>query len=161
MDELAPVIARVAFVGVMVIGGSIFAFSTFIMAALKQVPDQEGIRAMQQINESVFTPWFMAPFFGTAALSLVAVVIATSNTDQRWWLSLLGAGALYFLGLFVVTAAGNVPLNNKLASVEATDPIAHEVWRRYLIEWTRWNHLRTFASIGSALLFVESLRLMG
>ena len=91
MDELAPVIARVAFVGVMVIGGSIFAFSTFIMASLKQLPDQEGIRAMQQINESVFTPWFMAPFFGTAALSLVAVVIATSNTDQRWWLSLLGA----------------------------------------------------------------------
>lgn len=35
MDDLATILMRFAIVGVMVVGGSLFAFSTFIMAALK------------------------------------------------------------------------------------------------------------------------------
>lgn len=76
MDDLVTILIRLAIVGTMVIGGSLFAFSTFIMAALKRLSDAEGIRAMQQINKTVFTPWFMVPFFGTALLSLCAVAFA-------------------------------------------------------------------------------------
>lgn len=45
----------------------------------------------------------------------------------------------------------NVPLNNLLAS---TGP---ENWARYLSTWTRWNHLRTLASIGAAALFIAAI----
>lgn len=161
MDEIVSILVRAAIVGVAVVGGSLFAFSTFIMAALKRLPDPEAVRAMQKINTTVFTPWFMGPFFGTAVLSIGAIVIATSNTSQQWWLHLLGAGALYAAGLFGVTVVGNVPLNEKLARLDADEREAAEFWQRYSAAWTRWNHIRSAAAIGSIALYAESLRLMG
>lgn len=82
------------------------------------------------------------------------------NTDQTWWLQLLGAGLLYAVGLFLVTVVGNVPLNEKLARMDADQSETAQFWQGYLVVWTRWNHLRSVASIGSVLLFAESLRLM-
>ena len=161
MDDLLTILIRLAIVGAMVIGGALFAFSTFIMAALKRMPDAEGIRAMQQINKTVFTPWFMGPFFGTTILSLGAILCALMNMDQAWWLQLLGAGLLYAAGLFLVTVVGNVPLNDKLARLDADQSGTADLWRHYLVVWTRWNHVRSVASIGSILLFAESLRLIG
>lgn len=143
----------------MVVGGSLFAFSTFIMAALKRVPAAEGARVMQQINITVFTPWFMGPFLGMAVFSVVMGIVAVLNTDQPWWLPLLGAGAFYAIGVFVVTAAGNVPLNNRLAGMDADDAATAAFWERYQRTWTRLNHARVVASIGSVVLFAEALRL--
>ena len=57
-----------------------------------------------------------------------------------------------------VTALGNVPLNDQLAAVSATDPGALDVWERYLGRWTMWNHVRTAAAMAAALLY--SLGLM-
>lgn len=161
MDDFLTILIRLAIVGVMVIGGSLFAFSTFVMAALKRMPDAEGIRAMQQINKTVFTPWFMGPFFGTAMLSIGGVVFALMDMDQSWWRQLFGAGLLYAVGLFLVTIIGNVPLNEKLARMGADESETAQFWQSYLVVWTRWNHVRSLASIGSVLLYAETLRLMG
>jgi uncharacterized membrane protein len=62
------------------------------------------------------------------------------------------------VGTFLVTALGNVPLNDRLAAVSATDPGARDVWERYLGRWTMWNHVRTAAAMVAALLY--SLGLM-
>ena len=82
MDELITILARVGIVGAGLIGGAFFAFSTFIMAALKQLPDAEGIKTMQQINRTVYTPWFMIPFLGTTLPSVSAIVLGALNNDQ-------------------------------------------------------------------------------
>ncbi len=147
MDGTITILAHAGIVGVALVGGALFGFSAFIMAALARVPDAQGIRAMQQINKTVFTPWFMVPFFGTAVLGVAAVVLGLLNTDRGWWFPMASAGGLYALGVFVVTATGNVPLNNRLAAVDADDPRAAELWRRYLVVWTRWNHVRVVASV--------------
>jgi uncharacterized membrane protein len=52
---------------------------------------------------------------------------------------------------------GNVPLNNQLAAVSATDPAARNVWERYLGRWTMWNHVRTAAAMAAALLYTLGL----
>lgn len=158
MDGTITILAHAGIVGVALVGGALFGFSAFIMAALARVPDAQGIRAMQQINKTVFTPWFMVPFFGTAVLGVAAVVLGLLNTDRGWWFPLASAGALYTLGVFVVTAAGNVPLNNRLAAVDADDPRAAELWRRYLVVWTRWNHVRVVASVLALIQFAGALR---
>ena len=136
-----------------------FAFSTFIMAGLKRLPDTDGIRAMQSINKTVYTPWFMGPFFGTALLSAVSVVLGILNTQSTWSIAMIVAGLMFALGAFGVTAVGNVPMNTKLHGMNADDPAAAAYWQRYLVVWTRWNHVRVLASVGSVLLFVESARL--
>ncbi len=161
MPDLLPILTRVFIVVLMLVGGALFAFSAFVMAALARVPAPEGIRAMQQINKTVFTPWFMLPFFGTGVLGVGAVVAALMHTGQPWWPVLLAAGLLSGLGVFVVTAAGNVPLNNRLDRVDADTPEAAELWQRYLRVWTRWNHVRVAASVAALLCLAETLRLMG
>ncbi|MEO1129513.1 MAG: anthrone oxygenase family protein [Planctomycetota bacterium] len=160
MDDVVTIMARVGIVGVGLTGGSLFAFSTFIMAALKQLPDAEGIRAMQQINTTVFTPWFMVPFFGTAALGLGAVVLGLIHMEQPWSIGLAAAGLSYVLGVFVVTAAGNVPLNARLDRMSSDDPEAAAFWHRYLRIWMRWNHVRAATSVLSMLLFGSVLAAM-
>ena len=161
MDDLVTIAARVGVVGVALVGGALFAFSAFIMAAFNRLPDAEGMRAMQSINRTVYTPWFMGPFFGTALLSLGAIVIGVANAREPWGPAFAAAGVLYVAGVFVVTAAGNVPMNKRLDELDPDDPDAAAYWNRYLVAWTRWNHLRVLASVGSVLLFVESVRLAG
>ena len=57
----------------------------------------------------------------------------------------------------LVTGLGNVPLNDRLAAVSATDPGALDVWQHYLARWTMWNHLRTAAAMAAALLYTLGL----
>jgi uncharacterized membrane protein len=161
VDDLVLIVSRIGIVGAALVGGALFAFSAFIMAAFKRLPDAEGIRAMQLINRTVYTPWFMVPFFGTALLSLGATVMGGINAGESWGPTLAAAGALSLAGVFVVTAAGNVPMNKRLDELDPDNPDAAAYWNRYLVVWTRWNHGRVVASIGSALLFVESVTLVG
>ncbi|HEX6215570.1 MAG TPA: hypothetical protein VFZ38_12150, partial [Vicinamibacterales bacterium] len=48
-------------------GGVFFAFSTFVMQALRRLPPAQGVAAMQSINVTAVTPIFMTVLFGTAA----------------------------------------------------------------------------------------------
>jgi len=137
---MAAVVANLIGAGATV--GAMFAFSTFIMTALSRLDEPEGIRAMQQINKAVYTPWFMVPFFGTTLLSIGVIAFALMNTDQEWWLPLISAGSLFVMGVFGVTALGNVPLNEKLAVIKPDDSDSIALWQRYLVDWTRWNHVR-------------------
>ena len=61
------------------------------------------------------------------------------------------------MGTFLVTGLGNVPLNDQLAAVFATDPAALDVWEHYLGRWTMWNHVRTTAAMVAALLYALGL----
>ncbi len=69
----------------------------------------------------------------------------------------LGGALFYLVGTFLVTALGNVPLNDQLAAVSATDPTARDVWGRYVSRWTAWNHVRTAAAMVAALLYTLGL----
>jgi uncharacterized membrane protein len=56
---------------------------------------------------------------------------------------------------------GNVPLNNQLADVTATDHGTREVWEHYLHRWTMWNHVLTAAAMIAALLYPLGLMQIG
>ena len=56
-----------AAVGCGLIGGLLFAFSSFVMTALARQPAECGIRTMQAINVAILNPLFLSVFLGTAA----------------------------------------------------------------------------------------------
>lgn len=139
------------------VGGIFFAFLSFVMPALGRIPAEEGIRAMQRINVDVYHWTFMGAFIGTPLACVVTAVQALRGPhDQAALFAVVGA-LVYLLGNFVVTAAGNVPLNHALAAVDADAVGAIDGWSRYLVRWTRWNHVRTAASMVAAGLFVIAL----
>ena len=157
MDQLIPVVGTMALLGSALVGGIFFAFSSFIMKALAGVPSAEGIGAMQSINVVVINPWFLGAFFGTAVLSLVAGGFALADWGSPSASLFLGGALFYLVRTILVTMLGNVPLNNQLAAVPATDPAARDVWEHYLGRWTMWNHVRTAAAMVAALLYTLGL----
>jgi uncharacterized membrane protein len=157
MNLLMLIMGTVALLGSALIGGVFFTFSSFVMKALARVPSAEGIAVMQSINVVVINPSFMGAFMGTAVLSLGIIGFVLTRGSDPAALLFLGGAVSYFAGTFLVTMIGNVPLNNQLAAVSATDPAASDVWNHYLERWTMWNTVRTVAAMLAALLFCLGL----
>ena len=139
-----------AALGCALVGGIFFAFSNFVMKALFRIPAPSGIAAMQAINVTVLNPLFLALFFGTAAACVPLFFFSIRGTRSRS----LGA-ALYLVGTFGVTIVFNVPRNNALARLDPAGSVSD--WRRYVQEWTWWNHVRTLAAVAAAALLTFDL----
>ena len=137
-------------IGAGTVGGVFFAFSAFVMKALAQLPAAQGIAAMQRINVVVLNPLFLGVFIGSAVLAALAIAAAFFpwSAPRSFWLS--AAGLLYFVGSFVATMVRNVPMNERLARMDAASAEASAYWPAYVGHWSRWNHLRTAASLAAA-----------
>ena len=132
------------------VAGVFFAFSTFVMPALKRLPPAHGIAAMQSINKLAVTPAFMTALFGTAAACLGMAAWAAISSSGRPAALVLAGAALYIVGTIGVTIACNVPLNNRLATLHPESADAAGRWDEYVTKWIAWNHLRAAASLAAA-----------
>lgn len=157
MSLLMTTLVIAALMGCALIGGVFFAFSSFIMKSLARLPSSEGITAMQSINVVVLNRSFLGIFMGTAAISFLLIVLSLIQWGTVSSPFLLSGAVLYFIGTFLVTMMGNVPLNNRLAAVSAPDASAVSVWEHYLERWTLFNTLRTVSAIVAALIFTLGL----
>ena len=140
----------VSALGCGLVAGVFFAFSTFVMPALKRLVPAHGIAAMQSINELAVTPAFMTALFGTAAACLGLVAWTVISSDGRTTALVLAGCALYIVGTIGVTIARNVPLNDRLAKLHPQGADAAGRWDEYVAKWTAWNHLRAAASLAAA-----------
>ena len=135
------------------VGGVFFAFSTFVMPALRRLPAAHGIAAMQSVNVTAMRPPLMLLMFGTT-LASVALVVA-GVVDRSPWL--LAGAVVYLVGAIGVTAAYNVPRNNELASLDPADEHAAARWPAWVSEWTAGNHVRTVAGVAAAALLLQAV----
>ncbi|ABR61039.1 DUF1772 domain-containing protein [Sinorhizobium medicae] len=153
MVTLVPVLAFAAVIGSGLMAGLFFVFSVCIMQALSRLPPEQGVAVMNAINVVIQNPLFLIAFMGTALLGLVLLVMAVIWGGQGSYF-LAAGGLVYLIGTLAVTIAVNVPLNEALAAAPAGQG-ATELWQqRYLTEWVRWNHVRSFASTAALALFV-------
>lgn len=144
-----------ALLGSALVAGIFFAFSTFVMGALGQIPAHQGIAAMQAINVTVLNPLFFGAFFGTGVVALVSMFLPGAAFASEPFL--LAATILYLVGCIGVTIVFNVPLNNRLERVDPSTDEAHALWAHYLRRWTLWNSVRTAASFAAAVVFAIAL----
>ena len=147
----------VAALGCGLVAGVFFAFSTFVMPALKRLQPPQGIAAMQSINITAINPLFMTAIFGTAVACIFLAISSLSKWHQPGAAYLLFGSLLYLVGAVLVTGVFNVPLNDALAIAKPDSPEGATLWARYLTDWTLWNHIRTIAAIAAAALFTISL----
>lgn len=157
MIDFDQALPAAGLIGSALIAGTFYAFSTFVMPALARLSPAKGIEAMQTINVTVMHPSVMGVFFGTALLSVVAVVFGALDLAAPGAAALMAGGLLYGLGTFLVTGVGNVPLNNALAAVEPGSDAGARLWSDYLVRWTRLNHLRTAAATAATFAFALAL----
>ena len=137
--------------------GVFFAFSSFVMAGLRQLPPAEGIDAMNAINRTAVTPLFMTVLMGTALVCAVLAVRAVVTWGDRSATLVLAASVLYLAGTIGLTMARNVPLNDALAALDPHSAEAASRWSGYLGDWTAWNHVRTVTSLAATGLLIAAL----
>jgi len=136
--------------------GIYLAFSSFVMSSLAVLPRAQGILAMQAINRVILSSSFMVLFFASTAASLGLGVWGVVRWGAPGSPYLVAGGLLYVLGMFVCTAAFNVPLNDGLDALDPMSSAAAEVWSTYLRDWTRYNHVRTVCSAAASVVFVAA-----
>jgi uncharacterized membrane protein len=158
MDGFLFGLTLVAVVGAGLVGGVFFAFSNFVMKALGRLRPSEGASAMQSINITVITPTFMTALFGMGLVSLVLIVWGLVSLDEPYAGWLIAGGVIYVIGEIATTGGYHVPRNNALARVDPETEEGARVWRTYLVEWTRMNHVRTAAGLAAAALFAVALQ---
>jgi uncharacterized membrane protein len=147
-----------AALGCGLVAGVFFAFSTFVMSALAQLPPAQGIAAMQSINIKAINPLFMTAIFGTASVCIF-LAISSFKWHQASATYVLIGSLLYLVGTVLVTIAFNVPLNDALAIVKPDSVDGANLWAKYLNNWTFWNHVRTIAALMAAALFAIDNRI--
>jgi uncharacterized membrane protein len=137
-------------VGSGVVGGVLFGFSTFVMRALDRLPAGDAMAAMQSINREAPSPLFMAALFGTAAAGVALGISALPRLDEPV-ARLQLTGSVLYLAAVAITALYHVPHNDALAKLDPTSASAAAEWVRYSSAWTAWNHVRTAAAVGGAI----------
>lgn len=134
------------------VGGVFLAFSDFIMRALVSVSPVSGIAAMQAINVTVLRSIFLATFLGLGPITLVLVYLVATDVsvDGGARVAVVTASVVYWITAIAVTIVGNVPMNERLARLEATAAEAQAYWQHYGVRWTRLNHGRTLGCLLTA-----------
>ena len=115
---------------------------------------------MQRINREVYRSMFMVLFLGMVPVSSLVLgyaLLVLSGPAADW---LAAAGVLYLLGVFGVTAAGNVPMNQRLDAMPLAGEAAQGYWPAYVSGWLRWNHLRSVASLGVAFSYAVAAMIL-
>ena len=159
MRDVLTVLLFAAALASGIAAGIFFAFSTFVMRALARLPSREGIRAMQSINAAVLNLMFASVFVGTGAIAGLALVLSALLGDAVATMCIAIGAFAYGTGFIAVTMKRNVPLNEKLAAWHPDDESSDSFWKMYVLDWSRWNHLRTVAASVSMLLMIMALQL--
>src|SRR5215831_6257539 len=98
IDTSVFILAFVTALGCGLVAGAFFAFSSFVMKALAQLPPAQGIAAMQSINIVVINPMFMTALFGTGLACLVLAISSLFRWGKPGAGYLLAGSLLYIVG---------------------------------------------------------------
>lgn len=149
-DQFIDPVLILAGLAAALVAGVFLTFSDFVMRALGASAPAAGAEAMQQVNREVFRSMFMLLFLGSVpvALTILVMAVSTVSTPASGWMI---AGAIsYLLGVFAVTALGNVPMNQRLDALDHLSDDGQAYWLIYHARWTRLNHVRTLCSVVTA-----------
>jgi uncharacterized membrane protein len=136
LDTLRNPVLLAATVAAGLQAGTYYTWASGVMPGLARTDDRTFVSTMQHVNVAIVNPVFMLTFLGAPALA--AAVVATSSPSVRGWAI---AGLALTIGTVVVTAVGNVPLNNALADGGSRAD--------FETAWVRWNVVRTLTSTGA------------
>ncbi len=136
------------------IGGLFYAYSCSVVLGLGKLSDAEYLKAMQHINREILNPVFFLSFMGTAILLPVSAFLFRG---QPAFIFLLLAALTYLIGVFGVTVAGNVPMNDMLDRFDisgATSGAIKQMRDNFESRWNFLNNIRTVFSVISIILTV-------
>lgn len=136
------------------IGGLFYAYSCSVVLGLGKLSDTEYLKAMQSINQEILNPVFFMSFMGTVVLLPLSTFLLRGQ--QPVFIFLLLATLAYLIGVFGVTVAGNVPMNDALDKFDISGSTAEAIRQMRENFESRWNFLNNIRTVFSviSILFV-------
>lgn len=142
------------------IAGLFYSWTVSVTPGIGRISDKAYLESFQAMNRAILNPAFFATFIGTLILLPLATILTYSNPiTPRFWLLLI-ATIFYAAGVFGVTMAGNVPMNESLDKFNIAAASAEELAAKRLTfeaPWNRLNLIRTWFNIGAVVLVTIAL----
>jgi uncharacterized membrane protein len=142
------------------VAGLLFAFAIVVMPGIRSLSDKEFIKTFQVIDKVIQNnqPLFMMVWIGSILATIGSLILGLQQLDGIELLIIIIAAILYLFGVQLSTAINNIPLNNKLQTIDVdiiNDLDAKLARESFESRWNQWNIIRSvFASIVSILLIV-------
>ncbi|RXM41193.1 DUF1772 domain-containing protein [Chryseobacterium sp. CH21] len=131
------------------IGGLFYAYSCSVVLGLGKLSDTEYLKAMQNINREILNPVFFMSFMGTVILLPVTTFLFRGH--QLAFIFLLLATLAYLIGVFGVTIAGNVPMNDALDKFDISNSTTEAIKQMRDNFENRWNFLNNIRTVFSVI----------
>ncbi|MCX7552246.1 DUF1772 domain-containing protein [Marinicella sp. S1101] len=147
------------------VAGFLFAYAIVVMPGIKHLSDRAFIRAFQVTDRIIQNnhPVFMLVWLGSAIALIVSAYYGTTRLEGLDLYLLAFAAIAYVVGVQVPTIVVNLPLNNKLQTIDIdalSESDIKTARNDFESRWNRSNLIRTvIAACVSALLIVLLLRL--
>jgi len=149
------ILLEISLIASALVSGVFLTFSDFVMKSLAAANPSGGIESMQIINRKVFRTVFMVLLLGMSALSplwIGAAFLWLSGTAATW---VIVGSTIYFVGVFIVSLAFNVPMNTVLDKMDHKSAAAETYWREtYVPRWSYWNSVRSLSSGAAAICYL-------
>lgn len=151
MSAMADLLLALAVIATGLYAGFMLIFQTGVMPALARLSDDRFVPAMRRINEEVPRPVFLVVFLTVIVFPAAALAVpGEDGSGTRTWL--VAAGLVCAALNHLVTIAGNIPLNNALASSEPSPD--SEVRAAFEAKWNRYHRIRTALALAAFVLLV-------
>ena len=139
--------------------GLCFTWGNAVTPGIGRLDDLGFLQSFQEMNRAIINPTFLVVFMGPVVLHLANAYLFRNELRQVWFLIVVAA-VLYFVGLFLVTVLGNVPLNEMLDKTDLSAANADELAtlrEKFEAPRNRLHNIRTISTILSAILLTLSL----
>ena len=142
------------------VAGLLFVFALVVMPGIRRLNDREFIRAFQVMDGVIQNnqPIFVLVWVGSVVALVASAGLGIWQLDGAGRLLVIFASLAYLLGVQLPTVTINIPLNNKLQTldVDVMNGTTQKAARKdFEPRWNLWNSIRAaFASLASALLMI-------
>ena len=143
----------------LLVTGLLFTFALLVMPGLGRLEDRGFLGGFQEIDGIIQRnhPIFVVVWLGSILSLLIATVMSFAQLEGLARGLLITATALYVLGVQLPTLIGNIPLNNRLQTLELETMSKSDLAKaRQSFEpaWNRLNHIRTGIGVAVAILLI-------
>ncbi|WP_329391865.1 DUF1772 domain-containing protein (plasmid) [Streptomyces sp. NBC_01351] len=161
-SKIATALLLVSTVLVGLMAGLFFAFDVSVMPGLAEGDDRTYVTAMQSFNEMIDGNGLFGMAFVIALLASAASAVVEYRKGRRGVAIWVGAAALAYFVVLMITFSVNIPLNNELADAgDAAKLTDFAIVEKFKSTWVSTNIIRTLLCTVALTALARALILYG
>jgi len=160
IESIFPVVLLLATLLCTLVAGFVLLFAIVVMPGIGALSNREFLKSFQVIDKVIQNnqPLFMFVWIGSTVALLVAVALSALQLNGIPQILMIVATVVFIVGVQVPTVVFNIPMNNRVQSLnlDSLDEALLATERQvFESRWNRWNSTRTvFACVASVLLLI-------